>query len=152
MPDLLTGVPAAVLAGRAVFELESGDPPRRERARRLLRALDGAALDAWLLRASAAPPGSPARRELLAVLADRGEVAAGFAAEEEVAACLDLVLADPPGGRGAMLGTVRLRSLGEAALPPLMAEARVRGERSASAVRLLRLLGVPERDLPEPRP
>ncbi len=152
LPETFAGVPASVVAGRAVFELESGDPARVARARGLLRSLEPAALDAWLLRASAAPEGSGPRRALLAVLSDRGETAEGYAAAEEAAACLDDIVSDVPGRRGALMAALRIRGMGERALPPLLDEARAGGPRGEAALRLLRMLGVPDRDLPAVRP
>ena len=146
VPEVFLGVPPAVVAGRAVFDLESGDPERAARARRVLLALDAEALDTWIVKASAAPPGSPSRAALLAVLAERGESLDGWPPAEVVGMCLAEIAGDGPGRRSTMLSLARLRTLGPAAIPPLETAAREGGRRGAVAERVLEVLGPPDRD------
>lgn len=149
--DSLSGIPPGVLASRAVFDLESGDPARMARARCVLRSLDPGHLEAWEMRAAAAPEGSAPRLLLLAVRSDRGDSLADLPPGEVVAMVLREVASDLPGRRGTLLGLERLRALGPAAEAPLLREARG-GPAAGTARALLRVLALGERDLPDAGP
>ena len=125
VPDALLGLPAAVIVGRALFDLDSGDPERMERARCVLLSVPGEeATGPLLARVRAAPRGSAARLEALALLAERGEPLAGVEPAEMVAMSLREITRGDPSGRAAVLAAARIRALGEAALPALREEAR----------------------------
>src|SRR5512139_3535474 len=69
IPEALAGLPPAVIAEHALFDLDSGDPERAERARRVLLALpEGPGVEVLRARVRAGPAGSTARLEALAVL------------------------------------------------------------------------------------
>jgi hypothetical protein len=140
-PDILDGLPAAVAADLAIFDLDSGDPERAARARGVLVALPAAScVDALLGRARTDPPGSDARLEILAVLAERGEPLEEFPAVEVVAMSLREIARREPASRPALLALDRLRGMGEAALPPLREAAESDPPRAELAARLLELL------------
>jgi hypothetical protein len=153
--DDVSGLPPSVVAGRALFDMESGDPGREARARCILLALpDDPAAEALRSRARTALPGSAARLDALSVLAERGDPLEGVEPAEVVAMSLREIARHEPSSRGALLALDRLRGMGEAALPALREEAGADGPRSEPAARvLLRLFGErPVRLLPLARP
>ncbi len=137
----VSGLPPSVVAGRALFDMESGDPAREARARCILLALpDGAAIDALRSRVLTAAPGSAPRLDALALLAERGDPLAGVDPGEVVSMSLREIGRPEPSARGALLALDRLRGMGEAARPALRAEANADGPRSEPAARVLLLL------------
>ncbi len=147
IPEVLAGVPGPILAARAVADLESLDPERVATGRRILRALPVESLDGWRQRAALEPEGAPGRLDYFAVLADRGEPLDGATTLEVVATCLREIARDGPEERATMLALEVLRPLGEEAARPLRIEAQGSGPGSLLARRLLRVLGLPERDV-----
>lgn len=150
-----SGLPPAVVAGRALFDLESGDPGREARARCVLVAMPaGPAAEAILTRAQSAPRGSPARLDALSVLAERGDPLQGVDPAEIVAMSLREIARREPSSRGALLALDRLRGMGEAARPALREEAGADGPRSEPAAGVLLLLFGERavRQLPQARP
>jgi hypothetical protein len=155
IPETLAGLPVPVIVERALFDLESGDPARVERARCVLVALnDGPGLDALRERVRSRPAGSTARLEALAVLAERGDPLEAAAAEEVVSMCLREMSRPEPSRRAFMLSMDRLRGMGETARPFLLEASRPGGPVSAEAARALLLLygEAPDRRLREARP
>lgn len=151
VPAVLVGVPASVIVDRALVDLDSGDSYRVARARAVLLALPSDEMEPVRRRARAGVPGSDPRLGALAVLADRGERLDDWAASEVVEMTLREIESAEPGGRAAMLGVERLRSMGDSARTALRAANGPGGTRAALADRLLDLLG-PARELPHPRP
>jgi hypothetical protein len=141
VPDNLAGLPAAVIGGRALFDLDSGDPDRVRRARSVLLALpEGPGLDGLRDRVRTGDPGSPARLEALAVLAERGDPLEGIAPAEKVTMCLREMVHGDAALRSTLLALDRLRGMGEAARRPLRREARSGGPYEAEALRCLRTI------------
>ncbi len=139
VPDLLLGIPFPVVVERAIFDLESGDPARAARARSvLLAAPAGPSVEPLLLRFHGAPRESAVRLDVLAILAERGELPADCDAAELVEMSLREIESRDPSGRPTLLAAARLRALGEAARGPLRDEARRGGARSALAASVLR--------------
>ncbi len=153
MPELLAGLPTAVLVDRALMDLDSGDPLRAARARGVLLSVqEEAALDPVRLRARSSPPGSAARLEAVSVLLERGETPEGCLVRDIVGASLrDISRADGP-ARGALLAVDRLRGLGEAGIRELREQALSGSALSKTAARVLAALFGEARPLPETRP
>jgi hypothetical protein len=151
VPAVLVGVPAAVIVDRALVDLGSGDPFRVARARAVLLALPPEEIEPVRSLARAGIPGSEPRLGALAVLAERGEPLDDWAASEVVEMTLREIETDEAGGRAALLGVARLRSMGDCARAALRTAREPGGPRAALADRLLALLG-PARDLPGARP
>lgn len=155
VPDTLAGLPPAVIAERALFDLDSGDPERADRARCVLLALpEGPGLDAVRDRVRAGRAGTSSRLEALAILAERGDPLEAAAAEEVVSMCLREMARPDPARRAAMLSMDRLRGMGETARPFLREASRPGGPHSAEAARALSHLFKEEPDhrLREARP
>ncbi len=155
IPDSLAGLPPAVTAERALFDLDSGDPDRVRRARCVLLALpDGPGLDAVRARVRSGRAGTDARLEALAVLAERGDPLDAAAAEEVVSMCLREMSRPDPVRRSAMLSMDRLRGMGEAARPYLREASRPGGPHAPEAARALSVLfgEAPDHRLREARP
>jgi hypothetical protein len=141
LPDVLAGFPVAVTAGRALFDLDSGDPDRVRRARCVLLALpEGPGLDGLRERAAKGPPGTSTRLEALAILAERGDPLDGSEGGEVVAMCLRELGRQEPTGRSCMLALDRLRGMGRTALPLLREESRPGSPYAEEAARALRVL------------
>jgi len=141
IPDTLAGLPQAVVAERALFDLDSGDAERVRRARCVLIALpEGRAVEALRDRVKAGPAGSAARLEALALLAERGDALDEAAAEEVVTLCLREMARPEPSRRAHMLFLDRLRGMGEAARPYLREASRPGGPDAAEATEALRVL------------
>lgn len=141
VPELLLGLPPAVLVERALLDLDSGEPARAARARCILLSVeDSAALEPLRARARTAPRGSAARLEAVNLLLERGESPAAFTAEEVVAAGVRELARGDPAPRAALLALERIRSLGEAALPALRATASAGGSAGEAAARVLAAL------------
>jgi hypothetical protein len=141
--DVLAGLPPTVVADRALFDLESGDPERQARARGLLLALPAwSCVDALRRRAVSAPEGSEGRLETLGVLAERGEPLEGIGIGEIVAMNVrEIDRSGAPSRRG-LLALDRIRALGESAREALRGEAAADGPRADAAARVLsRLFG-----------
>ncbi len=148
-------VPPSVLAGRALFDLDCGDPAREARARCILVAMPAeTAVRALLARVRSTAPGSDARLDALAVLAERGEPLEGVEPGEVVSMSLRDLSRDRTPTRGALLALDRLRAMGEAARPALREAAASPGAASDAAARLLLVLygERPARGLREVRP
>jgi hypothetical protein len=144
-----------VIVGRALFDLDSGDPLRMARARSVLVAFTGPqAAEALRRRVEEAPEGSAERLQALALLAERGDSLEGLASGEIVAMNLGEIAADDGRARSSMLALSRLRGMGEEARTPLREAARDPGPRGDLAARVLRLLFGEEADrtLHRPRP
>lgn len=147
--------PPAVVADRAMFDLDSGDPELQARARGLLLALPaGSCVDALRRRARTSPEGSEARLELLGVLAERGEPLEEFDVPEVVAMSLRAIDRSGAPSRSGLLALHRIRALGDAARPALREAAGSDGPRAEAAARVLaRLFGeIPDRGLRDARP
>jgi len=130
-----------VVVGRALFDLESGDPQRTARARSVLVAVpESPALDPLRERARTASRDSAQRLDALAILAERGEPVDGCEAEDLVAMNLREIERRERSGRPVILALDRLRNMGEAARDPLRDEARHGGPRARVASRILSVL------------
>src|SRR5688572_14657034 len=155
IPDVLAGLPPAVTAEKALFDLDSGDPERVRRARCVLLALpEGPGLDAVRARVRARPAGTESRLEALAILAERGDPLDAAAAGEVVSMCLHELSRPDPAGRSRMLSMDRLRAMGEAARPYLREASRPGSPRAEAAAGALRVLfdEAPDHRLREARP
>lgn len=155
IPDTLAGLPPAVIAERALFDLDSGDPERAERARCVLLALpEGKGIDALRERVKAGAAGTSARLEALALLAERGDALEAAAAEEVVEMCLREMGRPETSRRAFMLSMDRLRGMGDAARPFLREASRPGGPDTEAATSALRLLfaEAPDHRLREAKP
>ena len=151
VPAVLVGVPGAVIVDRAIVDLGSGDPYRVARARSVLLAIPPEEIEPVRRLARAGIPGSEPRLGALAVLAERGEPLDDWAASEVVEMTLREIETDEAGGRAALLGVARLRSMGDCARTALRSAREPGGPRAALADRMLALLD-PARELPHARP